>query len=99
LLCHDREPSSQAIPPHRVQPLQHVSAGGFALTLEEGRQFGQGIGAEVFGTEGHIGIAERHGRQVLQLHVEVAHGAEQPGQPPELLAEHLRPNGQYDLEQ
>ena len=40
-----------------------------------------------------------HARQTLQLHVQVAHGPEQPSQPAELLAEDLGPDGQHTLEQ
>ena len=39
-----------------------------------------------------------HGRQTLQLHVQVAHRAEQPAQPTQLLAEGLGPDGQYGFE-
>ncbi len=71
----------------------------FALALEECRQFRQGVAPAVLGVERQVGVAERHGRQILQLHVEVAHGAEQAGQPPELSAEDLGADGQHAFEQ
>ena len=44
-------------------------------------------------------VGERQARQALQLHIEVAHGPEEPGQPPELFPEDLGPDGQHGLEQ
>ena len=44
------------------------------------------------GASGHVG-------QTLELHVEVAHGAEQAAQPAELLPEDLGPDGQHAREQ
>ena len=51
------------------------------------------------GPSGQSATPDGHVRQALQLHVEVAHGAEQPGQPTELLPERLGPDGQHAVEE
>ena len=79
--------------------LEHVGAGRVALALEECGQLGQRV--VVLGTRAGTpaGRVGGHVRQALQLHVEVAHGAEHAAQPAELLAEHLGPHGEHVGEQ
>ena len=94
LLGHGGQPFGQAVPADRIEPVQHVGAGHPPLALEERLQFDQRVVAVRCGVD----VGGRQARQALQLHIEVAHGSEEPGQPAELLAEHLGPDRQHGLE-
>ena len=70
-----------------------------ALALEKRRQLGQGIAAVGRGRFGGVDDAGGHDGQSLELDIEVAHDAEQAGQPPELFPEDLGPDREYAFEE
>ena len=99
LLDHGGQALGQSVPAHGVERVEHVGPGLFALAFEEHGEFAQRIvigrgesGRETRGVGHHL-------VEPLDLDVEVAHGAQDAGEPAQLFSEGLGPHGQHVREE